>query len=385
LVADFGQLHGLQLAATMPHKAIVVCEDETFPASGMTLVAMEPVSGFLLAEQTALDPTAQTWNTLFDTAIAPYNVDVIAQCSDEATALRAHAEAKGIPHCPDLFHVLHDINGALVLHLSRLSAEAAEGTLQQQVLLWQEARKTAVKTISDSYHPYNLCTGAPQSLSCVLGLIDTALCELEAVAVQSSAPSSSVQRLAKARRVVPAMVIAVADYHRRVQAAFEEAALPTDLQQEIERSALPAAYLRRVAQAQSSAPSRQRLWQRAEQLAAGQAQRSAAQTEEECKALSKWVEACAGWFCRGSSRVEGRNGVLSLRQHAHRRLLPQKRAALTVAHNFLSTRDDGTTAAERFFEQPHPDLFEWVLKRMPVPPRPAASRAKSATPTVPVA
>jgi hypothetical protein len=34
---------------------------------------------------------------------------------------------------------------------------------------------------------------------------------------------------------------------------------------------------------------------------------------------------------------------------------------LTIIHNFDIKRDDGTTAAQRLFEKPFPDLFEWLL------------------------
>jgi Family of unknown function (DUF6399) len=55
-------------------------------------------------------------------------------------------------------------------------------------------------------------------------------------------------------------------------------------------------------------------------------------------------------FQRSSSNVEGRNGYLSLRNHQPRGLdHPRKQACLTAVHNFLLTRSDGTTAAERFF------------------------------------
>ena len=43
-----------------------------------------------------------------------------------------------------------------------------------------------------------------------------------------------------------------------------------------------------------------------------------------------------------------------------------------------SRRRDGTTAAERFFGQEHPDVFGWLLERLPGLPRPAAKRPKPA-------
>ncbi len=60
----------------------------------------------------------------------------------------------------------------------------------------------------------------------------------------------------------------------------------------------------------------------------------------------------AAVFQRSSSNVEGHNGYLSLRNHQLRGLeQPRQRECLTAIHNFFLTRDDGTTAAERFFGQ----------------------------------
>jgi len=76
-------------------------------------------------------------------------------------------------------------------------------------------------------------------------------------------------------------------------------------------------------------------------------------------------------FQRSSSNVEGRNGYLSLRNHQLRGLdHPRKRACLTAVHNFLLTRRDGTTAAERFFGQKPRSMFAAILASVEIPPAP---------------
>jgi hypothetical protein len=76
-------------------------------------------------------------------------------------------------------------------------------------------------------------------------------------------------------------------------------------------------------------------------------------------------------FQRSSSNVEGRNGYLSLRNHALRGLAnPRKRACLTAVHNFLIQRPDGTTAAERFFGQKPRSMFAALLASVEIPPAP---------------
>src|ERR1700722_4787354 len=81
-----------------------------------------------------------------------------------------------------------------------------------------------------------------------------------------------------------------------------------------------------------------------------------------CKALE-----CAQVFQRSSSCVEGRNGQLSLKFHAFRRLNAHTLKVLTVQHNFFIKRTDGTTAGERFFEQKPRDLFTWLLDKVEFP------------------
>ncbi|MFZ4622622.1 MAG: DUF6399 domain-containing protein [Rhodoferax sp.] len=73
--------------------------------------------------------------------------------------------------------------------------------------------------------------------------------------------------------------------------------------------------------------------------------------------------------CFGS----GRNGRLSQMYHNGRGLTKKRLAALTVVHNYGLKRADGTTAAERLFGSPFPDVFEWLISQMgelPLPRKP---------------
>ena len=76
-------------------------------------------------------------------------------------------------------------------------------------------------------------------------------------------------------------------------------------------------------------------------------------------------------FQRSSANVEGRNGYLSLRDHAWRGLdHPRKRVCRTAVHHFWLTRPDGTTAAERFFGQKPRSMFTAILGAVEIPPAP---------------
>ena len=85
---------------------------------------------------------------------------------------------------------------------------------------------------------------------------------------------------------------------------------------------------------------------------------------------------CVHLFQPSSSCVEGRNGQLALRHHALHRLSDRKLNALKVVHNFYLQRDDGTTAAERFFDAPPTDLFAYLLEHVDIPGFPAQKRPR---------
>ena len=59
-VVAFGQEEGRRLGTRMPARQIALCEDETFHPEPC-LVAIEPVSDFIVLEQYVSDYTAATW------------------------------------------------------------------------------------------------------------------------------------------------------------------------------------------------------------------------------------------------------------------------------------------------------------------------------------
>jgi hypothetical protein len=86
--------------------------------------------------------------------------------------------------------------------------------------------------------------------------------------------------------------------------------------------------------------------------------------------LMKKGQEMADTFQRSSSCVEGRNGVLSLNYHRFHRLNERALKALTIVHNFDVRRADGTTAAERFFEVKHENLFDSLVINVRIPGEP---------------
>ncbi|MDJ0703763.1 MAG: DUF6399 domain-containing protein [Leptolyngbyaceae cyanobacterium MO_188.B28] len=100
--------------------------------------------------------------------------------------------------------------------------------------------------------------------------------------------------------------------------------------------------------------------------------------------LARWVrwsqDFCAK-YQRTSSAVEGRNGYLAKLHCAGRGFSQQSLKALTIIHNFDLKRSDGSTAAQRLFGHPFPNLFEWLLKHagdLPMPRK--SSKAQKVKP-----
>jgi hypothetical protein len=419
-VVAFAAEQRQQLAEAMAPKEIAVAEDETYHPA-ICLVAIEPVSNFLLVEQYAPRRDAATWDQTLTAALEGLPVTVAVAVGDEAKGLLAHARhGLGVPHSPDLFHVQHEASRGMAPVLAAQSRHAqhdleqaqqqhtaAQGARQQATtqprkpgrppdharrvrtaeaavaqgvrrLLdcqqRQEQAREAIRGLGDADHPFDLDSGRPQGAPAVERRLTEAFTRLEALAQAAALPEGGRQRLAKARRVLPGLVAAVAFFWGRMRAAaarrYGAAAWGW-----VERL-LAGMYLRRVAAKRRLAARRQALRALAEQCLA--AARSAG-TEP----AGGWAEAerlaweWSGWFQRSSSCVEGRNGQLALRHHSLHRLSKRKLEALTALHNYWVKRG-GTTAAERFFGQKPADLFAWLLARLPLPARPARQRPQAA-------
>ena len=60
-IIRFGKIEDKRLGQQMPGKIITLCEDETFHPE-ICLVAIEPVSNFILVERYAMDRKTKTWD-----------------------------------------------------------------------------------------------------------------------------------------------------------------------------------------------------------------------------------------------------------------------------------------------------------------------------------
>lgn len=411
------------LAAGMAPKQVTVCEDETFHP-GICLVAIEPVSNFIVLEQYAADRTAATWTAALDGACAGLAVEVIQSTADEAKALRRHAETDlGAHHSPDLFHGQHEVSKATALALARavrqaearvvaaqaqweteraaqplferpppafaarlqaaLSARvAAEAELARAQARQREAREL-IGELGALYHPYDLQQGQMQPVARVATRFTAVWSRLKGLAEAADLPERARERLAKAERLTVQWLAAPTFFFATLTAKVDALALPPALETVVLEQLIPALYLERAAARCADAATRHRVRTVSTRLLDPLRHPTHPLQALEAGFLAEVEQvagACADLFQRSSSCVEGRNGQLSLHHHGRHRLSDRKLAALTAVHNFHLRRTDGTTAAERFFAHAHDSLFEHAIQRVPLPPSPRRRRHRPPKP-----
>ncbi len=388
-IDEFDQAEKKRLGQSMVPKQIAVCEDETFhPAT--CLVAIEPVSNFILLEQYTADRTAETWTQALTEATHGLPIEVIQSTSDEGRGLLHHVKKDlGLHHSPDLFHVQHELvkgtSGALASKVRQATktVEKAPTPAAQQALAratqQQQRAQQSIREISAAYHPYDLQTGTVRSAETVAQSLEQHFTEIETVAQEAGLSETCLDRIKKAKRVVVQMVATLAFFYLTLRAKVEALSLAPEVEQAVYDNLVPALYLHLVAEKTPEVSQRQHLQIKSKQLLAPLLTPDGPfghLDQKEKMVIEKVAQECAELFQRSSSCVEGRNGQLALRHHSLHRLNDRKLTALTGVHNYFVKRADETTAAERFFGAKPPDLFQWLLDQVDIPDRPAQKRSQ---------
>src|SRR4030042_1322258 len=200
LLIRFGQEEDQRLAAQMPSREITLCEDETFHPQ-ICLVAIEPVSNFILVEQYQPQRDAETWQQCASARLAALPVTVCQVTSDAAKAIIAHTEAYlGAHHSPDLFHVQYDT----VRATSAALASQTQAALREREKLQQNTAglEGEYHCCREQCHPW----GAEEGSRRLAGHFDT----LDQVAAEAGLSAHAREKLAKARRVLDSMQATIA-------------------------------------------------------------------------------------------------------------------------------------------------------------------------------
>jgi hypothetical protein len=408
------------LARQMQPRCITVVAGEHFHGPDNCLVAIEPVSNFILVECYTQRRDADTWEQAIREGIKGMPLEVVQLTSDQASGLLCCAE-KGlaVAHSPDLFHGQRDLLSPLLLPLTRPIQEAQkdlhkaaklterldvpaeepqsddelialiEAVRQQMAAekhleeLSQRKEKAVeqVRGLGDDYHPFDRHTGAPVTAQGVCVRLSGHLDRLGEVVQQAGLGQRSTEAVSKCRSWVGLLVGCVGWFWGLAQTRLEGLELSQEQEQVVREKLLSGCYWQTAAARARSNEERERLAEMASKLkeqAWAEGGALSGLSKEERERLEEVARQVAGLFSRSSSCVEGRNGRLSLQQHGHSRVSQRRLTALSVIHNYLVERSDGTTAALRFFGQRPPDLFDWLLERLPDLPRPAQKRSQTA-------
>lgn len=420
-IVTYRREESTRLAKDMPAQAITLTKDETF-SGGLCLVAAEPTSNYILLEQAAHARDQDTWQALMEQALSGLNCRVIQSTSDEAPGLLAYvAHHLGAHHSPDLFHVQHElvkaVSGPLATKqraaekvateaqkrlehvpgqpqsagdtpakrkpgrprkatasLEQLERDAAVARQEHQRLSQQrEQVAQSIRAIGHAYHFVDLQRGVRRNGKLIAADIQAQIDTVRTVAQHEGLSQTCLDRIEKAARVIPKMQATIEFVSGYVRQQVRQLDLPQTASYAMHAHLIPSFYLERVAQTRTVSGG-EPLRKLAERLrtplfAPGGAFAELSPTHQ--SQLKQQAKTLAEVFQRSSSNVEGRNGYLSLRNHQLRGLdHPRKRECLTAIHNFLLTRPDGTTAAERFFGQKPRSMFAAILESVEIPPAP---------------
>lgn len=387
--------------------------DETFYGLPI-LVAIELASGFIFSEAECENLTYQTWWEQVSGWFNPEQWDCRALVSDGAKALvKLALSGLGCPNLPDVFHLLYALSQsmgraiarqrmrlqtqqqALQAKLKTLSSSAAISEVAAQITALQTQQQRldtdhqeyqhSLHALSQAIHPFHLHTGQSQ-----LGLelpprLQATLDTLERLS-QTYAPTQSQAALDRWHQQMPNLAGTLHAWWQWVLQALATQTQDLDTQQWVLTALLPWVYWHQQTQKTRQPQLKQAYLQATQQAQARFRADDFTHTLSESE-QQQWLD-WAIWMCakfqRTSSAVEGRNGYLSRLHHANRGFTEQTLKVLTVIHNFDIKRDDGTTAAQRLFGKPFPDLFDWVVRHMGELPRPRRTlkARKSKKPTV---
>lgn len=417
-----------RLAQNMPHKNISCGLDENFIMNNMTLILMDAVSGYILAEELEEKRDAETWHKVTIAATKGLKVMIQHLVGDEASGLRKLAkESLQVIKSSDLFHIQQDITKGLTSNLSRIlqqSKAALEDLKKEKEKVWlqvseklqeagsiedlpkrginavqrmleidkeEKAYQKKIETtqiqyenaqdarhaITNDYHPFSLETGEKQTPEDVKIKLEQSYSTLEAISKEIKSTEKQEKKLQKAKGLIGSMIATLAFFFSILAATIKTLGLDNETAKLFEKI-VGMEYLKLCLKRAKNKNIKEKIRATLEKLE-GEIESNptwigispAVKTVWKRKALD-----CAQVFQRSSSCVEGRNGQLSLKFHAFRRVDAKKLKVLTILHNFFIKRVDNTTAAERFFEQKQKDLFKWILSKVELQARPRSKHVR---------
>jgi hypothetical protein len=389
-----------QMASCQGAQRIGVCVggDETFYGLPI-LVAIELASGFIFSEAECENRTYETWWQQVSGWFTPEQWDCRYFVSDGAKALvKLALSGLGCPSLPDVFHLLFALSKSMGTAIARqqVQLQKQQQSLQQKLkknssaanVAELEAQITALESqqqtletdhqdyqqslhaLSQAIHPFDINTCEPQMGLELPTVLQTPLATLERLS-QTHAPQKSQDALERWHKEIRNLSGILHAWWQWALQALTDQTQDSDTQDWVLTVVLPWVYWHQQSHKTRQPQLKQGYLQAAQKAHSRFLAHSFTQSLEQSQ-QQMWVD-WAIWICakfqRTSSAVEGRNGYLSRLHHANRGFTEQSLKVLTIIHNFDLKRQDGTTAAQRLFDKPFPDLFESVVLNMGDLPR----------------
>jgi len=387
----------------------VVTMDETFFGDFLILVLMDLRSGYLLLEEISDDRRYDTWYEKTAPRLESLGVEVNHAISDRAKALiKLAITGFECESGADVFHAQQDVSRLLGATLARRTS-----TTKKEFEAAEEAEKNANETstghkeiaviersidaeedfnkaqqaqaeyhenlqgISEEIHPFSLTDSSIKDAEKVEQELEERAQAFEKIA-QEQEINDKRERMKKFRNQISPLAVTVSFWWLCVRETLKGLAVNAELENWLTTILLPVVYWHHQMHKTQNSKMRKKYrkaWQQAIHAFNAHPFRLTL-PESEIQHWLTWAESMSRQFHRSSSAVEGRNGCLAQMYHNGRGLSEQRLKALTVIHNYGLKREDGTTAAMRFFETEFPDLFSWLLDEMGALPLPRKRRER---------
>lgn len=396
-IISFGTEEEKLRAAKMRARKITAGLDEMFRGRQPCLVAIEVASNFILIEKFTEDRTAETWKRELSARLDGLNIEIGQVTSDLCGAITSYAKNIGASHSPDLFHGQYELSKATAGPLAsqersfEKSLEEADAKMKKAIKKHGESSeefrqasgvynlrkhgleerqkrtekvRAAKRAFGEIYHPIDLQSGKLQTAEDVKKKMEERIQTIEGAATEAGLSQRCMDRIAKAGRAFAAMVDFLTAYLAMFELSVDGLQLTRDQKEFFLNVLFPLTYLKFILKRQSKI-GKEKLEQLLENLE--EKIKTGPWPNEMKETWIKHAKELAELFQRSSSCVEGRNGMLSLLHHRCHRLSASRLKALTVVHNYHIRRTDGSTAAERFFEQDHENLFSSIVENVRIP------------------
>ena len=396
------------LSKDMPEKKISLVADETF-FNEMCLVGIEPISNFILVEKYSEKRDAESWYNCITSSNADLNVKIVQIVGDQASGIISLAKNMFSSHyATDLFHVQREICKAGSLKIAS-EVNVAEDNIEKQtknlekikslkteldiakkstekidIKIKDEAKKLknlqtvldeskelqkkfngSLLGISSALHPINKDTGIRKGVSLIEAEVNTYFDEIRKIFSDINLNEKSYAYFEKAERAIPYLLSSVKFFCTSVNEIVKELKLTKEQEYVFHSNLVPAAYLRRISK-RGKQGEKTKMMNRADEI---EKKGLELFSEDQKNSLLKSAKDASNMYQRSSSVVEGRNSSLSLKNHSMKKLTSKKLSILTIIQNYYVKDNDGTTAAERFFNKPHSNLAEYLIGNVLPAPR----------------